>query len=371
MNNHALVSERIRQLVAYRPDEPLEELRRRLEVDEVLRLSSNENLFGPSPWAVEAIRQAAGAACYYPDGGGAGAMREAIARFHDIDPAEIITANGSNEVITLLARTFCERGEHSAVTFDYGFIIYALVCRGEGIKVRRVPVGEGFRLDTEAMLNAVDDTTRLAFIANPNNPTGTYVPADEMRAFLQKLPDHVIAVIDEAYVQYARADDYASALTMRDCHERLVVLRTFSKAHGLAGLRIGYGIGPAPLIEWMHRLREPFTCNGVAQAAAPAALKDRDHVDHVVRRTEEGRRAFIDGLAELQPAGVEFTPTQANFMLLHTPGDAQPVAHRMKQRGVLVRPMHGYGLPQSIRVAIVDRARMHRCIEALRTSLSA
>lgn len=365
-----LVTERIRQLPTYRPDPPLSTLRRELDVDEVVRLSTNENLFGPSPRAVEAIRRAAADSLYYPDGGGTARMRRAIAEFHELPRCQIVTANGSNEVITLLVRTFGEAGHHNAVVFDHGFIVYELVCRAEGLEVRHVSTDRDFRLDTEAMLQRIDESTRFVFIANPNNPTGTYVSADELRSFLERLPADVIAVVDEAYVQYADADDYESALEMRSCHQQLMVLRTFSKAYALAGLRVGYGIGPRALIDLMYRVREPFTCNGIAQAAIPPALADDEHLQRTVQRTREARRHFTSALDELSTADVDYTPSQANFALVHLPCDAQPVAERMKLRGVLVRPMHGYGLENSLRIAIADRQRMQQCICALEESLA-
>lgn len=360
----------VEELRPYVPDEPLDELRRRLGRDDILKLSSNESLLGPSPKAVDAIQKAAGDVFLYPDGAGGGAMRRTIAEFHDVTPNRVLTANGSNEAITLLVRSFCKPGEHNAVTFDYGFVIYALVCRTHNVEVRTVAMGSGYEFRLGAMADAIDESTKLVFLANPNNPTGTWVDGGGLRAFLDGLPDHVIAVVDEAYVDYVQAEDYESALTMSDAQERLVVLRSFSKAYGMAGLRAGYAIGPAELVERLYRVREPFTCNLPAQAAVPAALEDREWLARAVAVNEEGRAALKAGLGELEKLGVAWTESQTNFLLVETPVDARKVADAMVQRGVLVRPMTGYGLERSLRIALGEAQKMGRCVEALREVLA-
>lgn len=355
----------VEKLRPYVPDEPLDELRRRLGLDDILKLSSNESLLGPSPKAAEAIRQAADDVFFYPDGAGGGAMRRAIAEYHDLPRECVLTANGSNEAITLLVRTFCEPGVHSAATFDYGFIIYALVCRSHGVEVRTAPMGWDYGFDLDGLADTVDESTKLVFVANPNNPTGTWVGEDGLRTFLEALPERVIAVVDEAYVDFVQDDDYASALTMTDAHHQLVVLRSFSKAFGMAGLRAGYAIAPPQLVDHMHRLREPFTCNAMAQAAVPPALDDRDWLHRVVTVNEAGRAALETALADLSELGVHWTPSQTNFLLVETPRDAREVADAMLRRGVLVRPMTGYGLDRSLRIALADSEKMARCVDAL------
>ncbi len=369
MTHTPIAPSHVEELRPYVPDEPLEELRRRLGLDDILKLSSNESLLGPSPKAVEAIQRVAGDVFYYPDGAGAGAMRRAIADFHDVAPEKVLTANGSNEAITLLVRTFCEPGVHNAMTFDFGFIIYALVCRSHNVEVRTLPMGPDYEFRLDAMADAVDESTKLVFLANPNNPTGTWVGGGELRDFLEALPEHVIAVVDEAYVDYVQAGDYESALNMTDAHEQLVVLRSFSKAYGMAGLRAGYAIGPSALVDRLYRMREPFTCNMPAQAAVPAALADREWLARAVAVNEEGREVLEAGLGELVEFGVSWTESQTNFLLVEMPCDAREVAQAMLQRGVLVRPMAGYGLERSVRIALARAEEMERCVEALRVGV--
>ncbi len=369
MEHMPLAGPHIEGLRTYVPDKPLDELAQELGLDEIIKLSSNESLMGPSPKAVEALREEASRIFYYPDGGTAGQMHRAIADFHNIAPEQLITANGSNEILTLIARTFCEAGVHSVLTFDFGFIIYALVSRAHNVEVRTVPMGEDFDLNLQAMAEAVDESTKVVFIANPNNPTGTYAPAKQLRQFIEAVPPHVIVVIDEAYFEYAQVDDYASALHMRDLRQRLIVLRSFSKCYGMAGVRAGYAVAPAPLIERMNRVREPFTCNSLAQASVPAALADQDWIQRTLWINEVGRVVLEEGLADLADMGVSWTPSQTNFLLVELPRDSQQVADAMVRQGVLVRPMKGYGLDRHLRIALADRPIMERCVDALRNAL--
>ncbi|MFU8802573.1 MAG: histidinol-phosphate transaminase [Bradymonadaceae bacterium] len=364
-----LAGPHIEGLKAYPSDRPLDQLRAEFGLEEILQLSNNESLLGPSPKAVEAMRRSLEKIQHYPVGGGGGPMHRAIADFHGISADRVITANGSNEVLTLTVRTFCDSGVHNAVTFDYGFLVYDLICRSHNVEVRSVPMGEGFAFDLEAMAGAIDESTRLVFVANPNNPTGTYVDAGAMRAFLEHVPEQVIVVVDEAYAEYVRAADYESALAMGEIRERLIVLRTFSKCYGLAGVRSGYGVAPAPIVDRMNRVRAPFTCNAMAQAAVPAALADQEHVRRAVSVNDEGRAVMEAGLERLAGQAVEWTPSQTNFLLVKVPLDARQVADSLRQRGVLVRPMTGYGLPQSLRISLTSGQKMQRCLDALRSVL--
>ncbi len=364
----SLVGDHIETLKPYVPGKPIEELQRELDVDNPIKLASNENPLGPSPKAVAAINQKLHALHYYPDGA-AHRMVHAVADFHDIDPARIITGNGSDEVLTTAVRTFCDYGADSAVISEHSFSAYGIRCQAHNLQIRWVPMARGLNYDLDAMAEAVDETTKIVFVANPNNPTGTYVPADRLRRFLAGLPDHVVVVVDEAYHQYVQADDYQSALEMRDVHDRLLVTRTLSKIYGMAGVRAGYGIANPEMIDRMQRVREPFNSNSLAQVALPAALEDQEFVRESVEVNEAGRTALEAGLSELSEMGVGWVESETNFLLVKTPVEGKKIYDAMLHQGVIVRPTGGYGLPNYLRISLAQPEKMKRCIRALRSAL--
>lgn len=359
-----LVGSHIETLKPYVPGKPIEELKRELGVDDPIKLASNENPLGPSPKAVEAIQKKLSGAHYYPDGA-AHEMVRAVARFHGVGADEIITGNGSDELLTVAVRTFCEFGEDSAVISEHSFAAYGIRCQSHNLDIRWIPTDDGLKYDLEAMAEAIDETTKIAFVANPNNPTGTYVGGAQLRRFLGAIPDHVVVLVDEAYHQYVQAEDYESAVSMRDVHERLLVTRTLSKCYGLAGVRAGYGLSTPAMIDRMNRVREPFNCNSLAQVALPAALDDRDFVERSVAVNEQGRQILEIGLAELSHLGVDWIPSQTNFLLVKVPVEGRRIYDAMLHKGVIVRPMHGYGLPQWLRISLAEESKMRRCLEAL------
>ncbi len=357
-----IVGEHVETLKPYQPGKPIEELERELGISGSIKLASNENPLGPSP---AAIREAAGRVHFYPDGG-TYALREGLAAKHGVEMDEILVGNGSNEVLTLLARTFGTGG--NAVISAYSFIAYRLVLQAANVPVKEIPTTDEFIQDLALMAKACNAETKLVFLANPNNPTGVYSSGEAMRDFLQRVPEHVIVVVDEAYFEYALADDYESALEMRDVRDRLVVTRTFSKCYGLAGLRVGYGIAPPPLVNYLNRVREPFNSNLVGQAAALAALDDTEHLGRSVQANEEGRALLEAGL---QTLGLRWIPSQTNFLLVRMPKSGQAVYDAMLREGVIVRPVGGYGLPEWIRITIGTPEQTQRCVDALSTVLSA
>ncbi len=311
----SLVAKHIETLKPYVPGKPVEELERELGISEALKLASNENPLGPSPYAVEAIKKIASQTHIYPDGAGY-KLREKLAEELDVDIDEIILGNGSNELITLAIRTFCQPGEN-AVLSDYSFIAYRLCLQAAGVPWTSIPMQDGYVHDLAAMADACDESTKFVFVANPNNPTGTYVGRAELEHFLKTVPEQAIVILDEAYVEYALADDYVSGLELRELRERLIVTRTFSKCYGLAGLRVGYGVGPAELMSYVQRVREPFNANLVGQVAARAALDDTDFVKNAVVSNEAGREVLVSGLRRLQREyGTEFIHSQTNFLLI-------------------------------------------------------
>jgi len=337
-----LVSPSIESLLPYEGGKPVEELARELGIVHAVKLASNENALGPSPRALEAARTALGNIHRYPDGA-AYALRDAIARFHGIGRDEVLQGAGSNELLDLAVRTFATPAHH-VVFAEPAFVVYRIAALAGGVPFTAVPLKDHVH-DLPAMAAAVTPKTRLLFVANPNNPTGTHVGRAAVEELLRVVPPEVIVVMDEAYFEYADAPDYPSSLALRHLRERLLVMRTFSKAYGLAGLRVGYAVGPAPLIEYMNRVRAPFNVTLPAQAAAVAALDDQAHVEQS-RLSNTAERARLT--RELQGLGFSVAPSQANFVLVDVGRPARVVYDRLLERGVIVRPFGN--LPTSLRV---------------------
>ncbi len=358
-----LVPDYKKAVKTYVPGKPIEELRRELGIDDIIKLASNENPLGTSEKVREVVRQAAERLHIYPDGA-AFNLKRAIAEFHGVEMDEIATGAGSDELLMLAIDTFISPGDQGVVT-EYSFGSYPISLMGHGADVVTVPVRDGFLPDAEELAAACDDDTKMLFLANPNNPTGTYVGEQGLRHLLSEVPEHVVVVIDEAYHDYIQADDYTTALELRDLRERLIVTRTFSKCYGLAGLRVGYAISTPEIIDCINRIRKPFNVNLVAQEAARAALADRDFVARSVEVNENGRAQLEAGLRELARFGVDWTPSQTNFLLVAMPVEGQKIYEAMLRLGVILRPMAGYGLPNHLRISIGTQAQNARCLEGL------
>lgn len=345
-------------LVAYEPGKPIDETARELGLDpsQIVKVASNENPLGPSPRAKEAMRHALEEAHIYPDGGGF-RLRSAIAEQLGLDRSNVVIGNGSNEIIELLCHTFLNR-DAGLIAAEHAFVVYKLMATLFGARYIEVP-DPGFVHDLDAMAAAVDANTRLVFVANPNNPTGTMVGQEALDRFMDRLPEHVIAVFDEAYIEFpANAPD-----TLRYVREgrNACVLRTFSKLHGLAAARVGYGVAPKHLAELLQKARQPFNVNAIAQAGALAALGDLEHMQRTVELNREGL-AFYE--AAFAARGLEFVPSHANFILVKT-GSGDRVFKDMLAQGVIVRAMGGYKLPEWVRISIGTRAQNERCLEVL------
>jgi histidinol-phosphate aminotransferase len=278
----------------------------------------------------------------YPDAA-AFRLRVALSARLGVQPGELIFGGGSNELIDLVVRTFCQPGDH-VVFADPAFVVYEMSSLASNVAYTAVPLVD-FRHPLEAMLGACTPDTKVVFIANPNNPTGTYVTRSEVEWFLRHVSKDVFVVLDEAYFEYATAPDYPDGLQLRDVHERLIVLRTFSKAYGLAGLRVGYGVLPAQFADYMNRVRAPFNVSSVAQAAAIAALEDEDHLRRGVELNSIEREKMSRVLAE---RGLHVVPSQANFVYIHVPGRAKVLSERILARGVITRPTSADGLRVSV-----------------------
>lgn len=348
-------------LATYQPGKPIEEVARELglgDPETIVKLASNENPLGPSPRALDAMRTAAPRMHIYPDGDSF-YLRDALARKFSVSRDEIFLGHGSNEILALLGHVFIEPGV-SAVMSEQAFIVYKLVTALYQGTVIETPARD-FGHDLEAMRAAIRPDTRLVFIANPNNPTGTTVATADLYRFLDTLPDHVAAVLDEAYIELI--PPRLQPDTLRYVRERrnVFVLRTFSKAHGLAGLRIGYAIAPPDGIALLNRVRQPFNVNAMAQAAALAALDDEAHIAKTRALVEEGLDQLSQGLAEM---GVTYVPSAANFLLVKV-GKGRGYFEALLRQRVIVRPVDGYGLPDYIRVTVGTREENDRFLDAL------
>ncbi|HEV2178094.1 MAG TPA: histidinol-phosphate transaminase [Terriglobia bacterium] len=342
----------------YPPGKPIEEVERELG-RAAIKLASNENPLGPSPLAIEAARRCLDRVHLYPDGNGY-ALRRKLAEHHGLEMDQIILGAGSTDLIELAAKTFLTPGDE-AITSSSAFYIYRLAIEEMGAGLVLVPM-RAFAYDLADMARAVTPRTKLIYLGNPNNPTGTMFTATELDRFLDSLPARVLVVLDEAYYHYVRRADYSRSLDRVRAGRNLLVLRTFSKVHGLAGLRIGYGCGHPELIEALNRIRSPFNASSVAQAAGLAALDDREHVE---RSVESNTREMAFVTEELALMGVPYTPSVANFVLMDTGRDGDEDFVRLLHHGVIVRPMKLYGFPTSLRATIGAHADNERFLDAL------
>ncbi len=325
-------------------------------------MASNENPLGPSPLAKAAMREALEDAHIYPDGGGF-RLRGAIADSLGFSRENVVLGNGSNEIIELLCHTFLN-GRTELIAAEHAFVVYKLMATLFGAGYVEVP-DPGFIHDLDAMADAITGKTRLVFIANPNNPTGTMVDQQAIDRFMDRLPEHVIAVFDEAYIEFP--DHPPDTLRYVREGRNVCVLRTFSKIHGLAALRVGYGIAPAHLAGLLQKARQPFNVNAIAQAGALAAMRDSQHMSQTRELNRQGLAFYEKALAE---RGLEYVPSHANFILLKT-GEGDHVFREMLKQGVIIRAMSGYKLPDWVRVSIGTHAQNLRCLEVLDDVLAA
>ncbi|MBT8451675.1 MAG: histidinol-phosphate transaminase [Deltaproteobacteria bacterium] len=354
-----LAAPHILALTAYEPGKPEDELRRELGLDDIVKLASNENPYGPSPKAIEALRTADLQLERYPDPRGY-ALREALAAHHEVRPEQVCLGNGSNELIDLICRVVASRGEH-AVFGHPSFPCYRIGSVAQELRFTAVPLRDDLNWNVDDLLDAVTPDTKLVFVSNPNNPTGSYIARRELERLLHSLPERVLAVIDEAYVEYADARDFAPATDLRDMRERLAILRTFSKAYALAALRVGYLLGPRGLVFDLNRLRAPFNVGTLGQVAATAALGDQAHLRASVEATLHDRRALVEAL---EGAGLRVAPSQANFILVEVPKPGRAVYEDLLRHGVIVRAM-GPPLQSWIRVTVGRPAENERFLQAL------
>lgn len=366
MNLSQLAPDYIRSIAPYQPGKPISDVARELGMaeDDIIKLASNENPLGPSPKALEAIAKALPDLALYPDGGGF-ALKEVICRKFGVTPAQVILGNGSNDVLELAARTFLTAGT-SAVYSQHAFAVYPLATQAVGATGIEVPA-KNYGNDLDALAAAVRADTRMLFLANPNNPTGTFVPAAALHAFLKKVPANVLVVLDEAYGEYLGGKDAYDSVPWLAEFPNLIISHTLSKAYGLAGLRVGFGFASPEIIALMNRVRQPFNVNHLAMVAAVAALEDDAFID-------KSRAVNADGLAYLNSEfgrrAIEVIPSYGNFITFRI-ANAQAVFQSLLKQGVIVRPIAGYGMPDWLRVTIGTAAQNARFIAALDKAIAA
>ena len=359
------VPEHIRALSTYVPGKPLRQAERESGI-RCIKMASNENPFGPSPLAVAAIRQAASGINFYPDND-ASDLRIVLAEHHGVRPEQILVTDGSTALIDIIARTLLAPGLN-AVTSQRSFIIYAIVTRSAGGRLIEAPT-QNNSFDLAAISAAINAETRLVYIANPNNPTGTMFYADELDEFLSHVPDHVMVVLDEAYSDYGefhakrKGQVYSRSIEhVKNGRQNVIVLRTFSKAHGLAGLRVGYGIGDPQMLRYFAQVRTAFSVSGVAEAGAIAALKDEAHIRLSIERNSEGVEYLIPRLKDF---GFRVVPTSANFIYLETSEDPAQIGRRIQNEGCIVRSLVPWGIPNGLRISVGTPEQNRVLIEAL------
>lgn len=359
----SLANDHILGIAPYEPGKPIEELERELGIANAIKLASNENPLAPSDRVQRAITAALGVLNRYPDGSGF-YLRQALAKKHGVTPEQVILGNGSNELIELAVRTFLRPGDEAVVPHP-SFVVYPMIVQAAG-GIRVMVMLKEYRLDLEAMARAITPLTKIVFIANPNNPTATIVTVDEVEQFMARVPETAIVLFDEAYIEFAQGPDFPDTLAYVKQGRKVIVLRTFSKAASLAGLRVGYGIADADATALMNRIRQPFNVNSLAQAAALAALDDDAHVLECVRMIEAGRHFLYD---EFKALGLKYVPSRANFILVDVGRSAADIYQKLLHEGVIVRPMTPFGMESTLRITVGTPEENRRLIKALRTVL--
>ncbi|WP_287600804.1 histidinol-phosphate transaminase [Thiothrix sp.] len=362
----------VQALHPYQPGKPIEELERELGISNILKLASNENPLGASPQAQAALTAALKTLELYPDGSGY-QLKQAIAEKFGLHSDQITLGNGSNDVLELIARAFLDN-QRAAVISEHAFAVYQIVTQAVGAELQ---IAKANPADHQAMpyghnlanlAAKITDKTRVVFIANPNNPTGTWLSTTALHSFLQRVPSDVVVVLDEAYTEYVQEAEFPNALTWLEEFPNLIVTRTFSKIYGLAGLRVGYAVSNPVIADLLNRVRQPFNVNSLALAAAQAALADDAFLQHSVDTNAAG---LVQWRAACAENGWEYIPTVGNFITVDMQRPAAPLYDALLREGVIVRPIGGYGLPQHLRITIGTTAQNTRCIEALKKVLAA
>jgi histidinol-phosphate aminotransferase len=353
-----LVNPHILGLKPYEPGKPMEQMERELGISSSIKLASNENPIGPSPKAIEALHAAIDDVNRYPDGA-CFSLRERLSEKLGVEQTQLIFGCGADEILELLMKSFVGPGDEVIHAWP-SFAMYPIVIKGMGGVPVAVPLTSEFGHDLDAMRAAITDRTKVVFLCNPNNPTGTSMQAESFDRFVESLPESVILAVDEAYCEFVRSDDFPDSIAWLGRRPATLVLRTFSKIYGLAGMRIGYGVGDPELVGYMDRARHPFNVNRLAEAAALAALDDDEHAERTRALNADGIEMLT---REIEALGYEVAPTDANFVLARTGAD---MYERLLREGVIVRPMNGFGLDDYVRITVGLPEENERLVKALR-----
>ncbi len=365
-----LAVEGVRALQPYQPGKPVEELQRELGLSTVVKLASNENPLGPSPLAIKALSGLESELARYPDGNGF-QLKQALSEILAVKPEQLTLGNGSNDVLEIIARTFVS-ADQQIIYSQHAFAVYPIVTQAIGAQ-HGVVAAKDWGHDLDAMLAAITDNTRLIFIANPNNPTGTWLDESTLRGFLDRCPSHVLVVLDEAYFEYAsdpvmNISQYPNGITMLPHYENLIVTRTFSKAYGLAGLRVGYAVSNSKIADLLNRVRQPFNVNSFALRAAAAALGDTDHMNKSVALNQAGLQQMYKAFDDM---GLDYIQSAGNFVSVDLGKPAAPVYQALLRHGVIVRPVANYAMPNHLRITIGTEKENRFCLDALKKVLAA
>ncbi|OUS31513.1 histidinol-phosphate transaminase [Gammaproteobacteria bacterium 45_16_T64] len=355
----ALATAGVRGLTPYQPGKPVDELERELGISNIIKLASNENPMGPSEAALQAIRDGVKELTRYPDGNGF-VLKQALSSSLAVDLEQITLGNGSNDVLDLIARAYLAPGDE-AIFSQYAFAVYPISTQAVGATAVVTPAKE-YGHDLDAMAEAITSKTRVIFIANPNNPTGTWLTKEQVDGFLVKVPESVLVVLDEAYFEYVGEAEYPDGIGYLEKYPNLIVTRTFSKAYGLASLRVGYSVSSPDIANILNRVRQPFNVNSLALAAAAAAVTDEEYLQESRSHNREGMAQLVEGLSGLD---LSFVPSVGNFILVNFDKDALPIFESLLKKGVIVRPVGNYGLPNALRVSVGTKSENARFLDSL------
>lgn len=358
-----LVNPLLLTLKPYQPGKPIKECQRELGLTDFIKLASNENPLGTSSHVTGQLSQVFPEISLYPDGS-AFELKKALAEFNKVKEAQLILGNGSEDVLKMLIQTFVS-DNHQILISQYAFVAYKILAQGLGIEVKETPA-KNYGIDLDAIIKAVTSITRMIIFANPNNPTGTYVNHQSLVEFMNKLSQDILVVCDEAYLEYVTAKDYPQTLALLKQYPNLIITRTFSKAYGLAGLRVGYGIADERIIDLVNRVRQPFNVNHLAQVAAKLALEDQDFVKNSIQINEHGKKQLSEGFSKL---GLTFLPTQGNFFAIEIPVTDVDVFQALLRQGIIIRPLAPYKMENFFRITIGTPSQNEACLKALKTIL--
>jgi len=355
----SLATPGVQDLHPYLPGKPADELERELGLTDVVKLASNENPLGPSPKVNEVLQQQLAGLSLYPDSGGY-RLKQALSEKFSLAAEQITLGNGSNDVLELIARAYLRSGDE-VIYSEYAFVVYSIVTQACGAKAVVTP-SKAWGHDLDKMLASITDRTRIIFIANPNNPTGTWIEREQLQAFLDQVPEQIIVVLDEAYTEYVASSEFPNGLQLLDQYPNLVVTRTFSKAYGLAGLRVGYSVSNQQIANVLSRVRQPFNVNNLALLGAETALDDEVHLEKTVQVNRAGLALFEEQLSQL---GLGYIPSVGNFITVDMAVDAMQIYQAMLEQGVIVRPLANYAMPNHLRISIGTQPENERCLAVL------